>query len=32
MRLDGGPMDAENKMSGWFVWWQYQKIATVNNL
>ena len=32
LRLDGGPMDAENKMSGWFVWWQYQKIATVNNL
>lgn len=32
LRLDCGSLTAENKMSDWFVWWQYQKMATVNNL
>ena len=32
VRLDGVAMDAPDSLSGWFIWWQYQKYATTNNI
>ena len=32
VRLDGSSMDSPDSISGWFIWWQYQKYATTNNI